>query len=469
VLLQKLVFIKIPDMRKILTYSWALLFLVVSCKKNQELVTLQGEITHYDNTPVLLIDTRLTSAADTLAVADGKFATTFGMEQPGFKTLKIGNMSKEIFVMPGYSLKISFDSRNIDSTFKMEGNGAVENSLHDSVVMSLDNANFDLAYEKSADSAAAYIDSIYAAINLHLDKLAAANRVSKTYLEYEKASLAYGAATVKIDLALEKSAGDTTCCAFLNQISVEKDQYLNIPNYREFLDYYLYVQSEKLMNKEDSTQNENPDSSLNKVLTVIRGFNNKKVADYMLFYEINQQLLYQGVKGFDKYYTYFRKHNNDSSYAAVIASNYAKKMKLAPGMPAPLFTCADIDSNRVSLESFKGKYVYIDFWATWCSPCRKERPYFLKLESDYKGKNIVFISISLDNNKKAWEDAVRQTKGAGISLIAEAGRNSAVSRAYQVSGIPTFVLIDKEGKIIDSQAERPSTKAIRETLDDLLK
>ena len=128
-----------------------------------------------------------------------------------------------------------------------------------------------------------------------------------------------------------------------------------------------------------------------------------------------------------------------------------------------------MDGNKVSLNDFKGKYVLIDFWQTLCSRSAKELPYYLKLYADYKAEDIVFVSISVNEDKDIWKNYVKENKNVGISLRAEKSFSSEVYKDYQVPGLPFFVIIDKEGKIIDAAAAKPSSKEIRETFDQLLK
>lgn len=96
----------------------------------------------------------------------------------------------------------------------------------------------------------------------------------------------------------------------------------------------------------------------------------------------------------------------------------ARALKTAPGQPAPDFSFPDMDGNMVSLEDLRGKYVYIDIWATYCSPCRAEIPYLQKLEEKLKDKNIYFVSISVDTNKKTWENMVKKISLEEFSYIA---------------------------------------------------
>ena len=137
-----------------------------------------------------------------------------------------------------------------------------------------------------------------------------------------------------------------------------------------------------------------------------------------------------------------------------------------PGSIAPYFAFEDINGDSVSMTSLKGKYIYIDVWATWCSPCKREIPYLQKLESDFHDKKISFISISVDQNKTAWENMVKSKGLKGIQVYAPPKQAKLFKDQYLISGIPRFILLDKEGRIINANAPRPSSN-IRDVLSSL--
>lgn len=139
--------------------------------------------------------------------------------------------------------------------------------------------------------------------------------------------------------------------------------------------------------------------------------------------------------------------------------------KLSVGALSPNFNCTDLSGKKVSLSDFKGKYVYIDIWATWCGPCQREIPHLQKLEEKYHGKDIYFVSISCDNNKKAWENRVRAgLKGIQLHFV----NGDTFMNDYMIKGIPRFILLDKEGKIISVDMSRPSDPKTLAKLDELL-
>ena len=134
---------------------------------------------------------------------------------------------------------------------------------------------------------------------------------------------------------------------------------------------------------------------------------------------------------------------------------------ILPGQPAPAFSLPDIDGENLALADLAGKYVYIDFWATWCGPCRAEFDDYRQLVKDYKGRNVVFMSISVDKDKDAWKKMVEEEAFDWIQLHDSIKMND----DYLVRYIPSFIFVGTEGKIIAPRAPRPSDAGLRELLD----
>lgn len=134
-----------------------------------------------------------------------------------------------------------------------------------------------------------------------------------------------------------------------------------------------------------------------------------------------------------------------------------------PGNPSPDFRAWDMDGKDWHVADFKGKYVYIDLWATWCAPCRREIPFLRKLEEEYKGRNIVFVSLATDARKADWAKVVKEQSMTGIQLFL--GKGSRFQTAYKADGIPHFILLDPEGKVVNANMLRPSSPDVRAYLD----
>ena len=155
---------------------------------------------------------------------------------------------------------------------------------------------------------------------------------------------------------------------------------------------------------------------------------------------------------------------------------YNTNKLMGKGKPSPVFeNYKDVKGGVKSLASFKGKYVYIDVWATWCGPCIQQIPYLQGLEKEYHGKNIEFVSISTDESQRSggtweaaeqkWRDFVKAKSLTGVQLWA--GEDFAFQQAYQINAIPRFILISPEGTIVEANAPRPSDPSLKDLFTSL--
>lgn len=125
-----------------------------------------------------------------------------------------------------------------------------------------------------------------------------------------------------------------------------------------------------------------------------------------------------------------------------------KPQDLPVSTVAPDFTLMDADGKPVSLSSFRGKYVLVDFWASWCPDCIRENPNIVEAYKRFKDKNFTVIGVSFDRTKEAWLSRIAKDGLTWTQLFAPGGWKSDVSKAYGIHWIPTAYLIDPEGKIV---------------------
>lgn len=123
-----------------------------------------------------------------------------------------------------------------------------------------------------------------------------------------------------------------------------------------------------------------------------------------------------------------------------------KRERMKEGNPAPEFTFQNVKGKTVSLSKLKGKVIVLDFWASWCGPCRQEIPHLKKYYEEFKGKGVEFLSVSIDAKKDAWTKAMKEEGMAWMQgWTPDAGKS--VMDTYQFGGIPFIILIDKAGNI----------------------
>ncbi|SMD05358.1 peroxiredoxin family protein [Pedobacter africanus] len=143
------------------------------------------------------------------------------------------------------------------------------------------------------------------------------------------------------------------------------------------------------------------------------------------------------------------------------------------GKPAPDFSQPDVTGKVVNLKDFKGKYVLVDFWASWCGPCRADAPELKEVHEKMKDKNISFVSISLDSDKSKWQQALAEENMTWQQLSDLKGDQNAASLAYKVKGIPAKFLIDPNGIIIGAGFREvkigPKEKILEKSLNELMK
>jgi len=185
---------------------------------------------------------------------------------------------------------------------------------------------------------------------------------------------------------------------------------------------------------------------------------NSKVALIALFQTYGQSspvlTIDEDLEAFEKVLDNLKLNFPESNHIELLDDQIKKLKPLSHGQPAPDFTLPDINKKPISLSSFKGKVLLIDFWASWCRPCRVENPKLVALYQKYSESNFEILSISLDGTqrqqepKKEWIKAIEKDNLTAWYHVSELkGWNTYVRELYNLNSIPYTILLDKEGKI----------------------
>lgn len=218
----------------------------------------------------------------------------------------------------------------------------------------------------------------------------------------------------------------------------------------EWMRFGRGTQEEEAKKFQDRTNLQNS-KKLNMERHMVKYYNNEAFAPFIMLFEMTQELSLDELKALrGQLHESLANHPYTKELDEVIAN---KEFKV--GIDAPAFAIKGIDGNEIELKDHLGKYVLIDFWASWCGPCRREMPNVVKLYKEYKGKNFEIIGISLDNKEGDWKKAVKDLGMTWPQACDFQVWESPIARKYNLSAVPYTVLVNPEGKVeaIDLRGE----------------
>ena len=199
---------------------------------------------------------------------------------------------------------------------------------------------------------------------------------------------------------------------------------------------------------------------------ILEHVKNAELREYALAETITPYIKSYGIEGAENIIECFRTNVKNPMYVNLFESYYTIWKQISPGSFACDFRYSDVDGKQVRLSDFKGKYVFIDIWATWCKPCCYEIPFIQEIEHRLAGKDVVFVSISTDKDTDVWRKKVKEENMGGIQL--NIGKDRSFTNYFYVTSIPRFIIIDPEQKIVTAHAPKPSSGELEKLLNKLL-
>ncbi|HOK61488.1 MAG TPA: redoxin family protein [Tenuifilum sp.] len=457
-------------MRKYLIYL-TIPAMVACGSKEPKPTTLAGRYTNGTDNKVIVISP---DAIDTISLNEnGLFVHKVNLANPAMLKVRSGRIQTTLYLEPGDSSYFEVDANNADGISFSGSNSELNQNLRSrsKELQNIFRGWRDL-FSLNLNEFGLKIDSISKELFQKTDSLKAK---SKNFAEMEANRVRYFMLRLRSQypeysayLSGEEFNPDSADYSFFDNVDMNNGEHLSYDEYASLVETYAQLRIQKAQNFKELSSKP-AQERLPAIFSMIDSiFTNPKIRDY-----VKKQYLMEEIQ-FGEFWKLNDICNNYLAacttpvYKQEVQSVYNEKLKIAPGNSAPTFTYNDINGKSVSLSDFNGKLVYIDFWATWCGPCRGEIPHLDKLEKDYKGKKIVFVKISLDDDMDAWRKMVTEKKLGGVQLHADGAWSSDAAKNYQIKGIPTFVLIGANGKIINPNAPRPSSEEIRTLLDQEL-
>jgi peroxiredoxin len=200
----------------------------------------------------------------------------------------------------------------------------------------------------------------------------------------------------------------------------------------------------------------------NQVDRFVASHNDSPVAPFVVLVTSEME---QDVAAMERRYTKFNKNIQNGFYGKIVKQQIDNAKKGAIGTEAIDFIQADVDGKKVSLSSFRGKYVLVDFWASWCRPCREENPNVVRAYNKYKDKNFTVLGVSLDQSRAPWLKAIKNDNLVWTQVSDLKGWNNEAAAKYNIQSIPQNLLVDPSGKII---AKNLRGEDLASKLDEIL-
>lgn len=266
-------------------------------------------------------------------------------------------------------------------------------------------------------------------------------------------SLYNGLSTEKTESLIKKCI-DPNLFKFLSL-----DNYLGNLNYKETISF-LYL--EYLLNKEIEKNKEILQNKVKRKLEIANNLYTGKTKDFVLDHIIKKYMNDTYSLNEMNMFKSFIFKINDQNMRAQLLKEYSNSLDFMAnanvGKEAPVFNLPDTSGQMHNLQSFRGKVVFVDLWASWCGPCKREMPLLKILNDEYSSSGkLQIISIAV-NDADGKDSRLKFINQHGFNWLQLEDQDGFVSRKYRVGGIPRFILIDKEGKILSYDAPSPSDK-----------
>lgn len=451
-------------MNKVL-FILAMAFSLLSHAQEQSLdyVLLTGKIDNLKSKEIVLMKTNRTYEKTILVNSDGTFRDSMKIKS-GFYRLISDGKKVNLYLENGYEIKILANANKFKSSCKISGIGAgATNYLSTKGKISGKLRTGATSFYKLDETE--FIKTakeIKTTLNHVLDTMQGISENYKT-LEYKNLNYSY-----LYQLAHFKKFNKNT-----NKVSLELDSGLkkidlsSEEDYSFSSAYYTLINDYYKNQIKELVKTDSLDMGLASMKTYA-AISSQKIKNEMIY--IAARMAISRTKSIDAFYeTYINastnKKNNDK-----ITEMYQNIKKVSKYNVSPKFTdYENYAGGTTSLDDFKGKYVYIDIWASWCGPCLRQIPDLKRIESEYHNKNIEFVSISIDKKRDydKWRSMIEEKELGGVQLLANNSSNSKFIKAYAIIGIPRFILLDPDGKIIDANAPRPTDKGLIELFNKL--
>lgn len=452
---------------------WLLLAVIsiVSCKNEVpvDYAIISGNITNKSKKDLMIISPDRYFKQVISVNEDGTFLDTLRVQPNKYILLQDRN-SVAVFIENGNVLTVDFDAKNLDSSIVISGKGSeISNYLleKNKKVKEIVGSGPEIYKQEEAVYKATRLE----VRNVTTEILGNSKGISEAFKAKELRNINYEYIhQLNIYEVYHKHY------AKKEEFKVSEDFFKDVEKVTDFNNEedFLYSQSYQdivTSSYRDSAEKLIKQDSISEDLASLTAFSkakNSTIKNKLLFDDAKYGITY--TENLEEYYKFYMDNSTNDEQKSKITKSYKKLKTVAKGQPSPKFeNYENINGTTTSLDDFKGKYVYIDVWATWCGPCKREIPSLKEVEKKYHKKNIEFVSMSVDKPKDhdTWKKMVEDMELKGVQLFADKDWESQFVQDYLIKGIPRFILIDTEGNIVNANAPRPSSEKLIELFNEL--
>ena len=448
---------------KSLKFIALLALLGAACTPRQpEGATLRIEVTNPTLSNVGLLVDRTTGYTVELDRHGRATFTLPGVEYL-YGQLVYGGQTAPVFLQRGDGATARFDGLHFAESLEIDGANRAANDYLRTTVLP-EGPSYELAWEEFAQGLREKADGIVRLLEARgLDTLCPDfARIERLRLRY-----AYAQPMLVYEMGHRMMTGDTTFRAgqaltnSVRGLIEAHDELACAAEYRDFLRFGIPL----LLQDEGATFGNSYERTVATMRYLGEQFPEGLIRQTMLRSLALEYLQTSGVRGTEELQNLANTYLTYPQMLADYRAEIARHDLTAAGRPSPDFTASDREGRSYTLADLRGKYLYIDLWASWCGPCRREAPHLKRLAERFAGRDILFVGVSVDTDRAAWEKALDEEQLPGLQLWLDP--SSSFAEDYGVESIPRFILLDKEGHIVQADMLRPSSEGVGTYLEKL--
>ncbi len=453
-----------------------LVYMVYGCSQrqdspDQDITVISGHVASTDDQlAILSLENSFVASTE---IEDGMFFLEVPKARSGYYALSVADRQIPLFVAPDFHVNLALNNRSDTHSIRFQGRGKEVNQYlsAEADFKSNNEPDWDTLWDQSKKEFSDRNNRYRIKSEAFLDNYLARNsNLDPRFIERERARILYAwvnrmmvfddrvlAGGVDGDVFMGKGLFD-----FIPGVSMEDPDLLLLPEYKEFLKKVIHR-----LSKQESSQ----DGQSQYALTldfIDQEIFEEEIRNFLAFQVMKEYLQNGGDEQVEMMNERFRAICKDGGMLAEIRKALEYAMPSKDGRQVAQFSGTDILGSPVTVESLRGHIVYLDVWASWCQGCIKNVAVLDSLRTQFRSEDVLFVSLSLDEDPMAWRSFLSKYAPGGIQILDKTGWNSKVRTRYLIESVPRYMLIDRKGMIVNSDAPPPSNPEIIHQIKALL-